>query len=210
MVEADVVILAIRPLHLAAVLEQLRGKIPKSSAILSIVTAQPIAMIARWLHSTNIVRAALNTPCAIGKGVIEWTSQSTISEQAIRPVVSIFNALGKHYPVSDEDSVDRGTVCEGTGSAMVYYGAECLIDGAVRIGASRHAAERRTLEMMQGTIEYALSQLGEKSVTDLRHEVTSPGGTTCAAVYELDRGGSRVAVADAMKAAHKCVKELRK
>jgi pyrroline-5-carboxylate reductase len=120
----------------------------------------------------------------------------------------MLGALGDDIYVNDEHDIDMATALNGTGPAYVFMFMEALIDAGVHLGFSRRESERLVLQTMRGSVEYAL-QSGVHPA-QLRNQVTSPGGTSAAAIYELEKGGIRTVIADAVWAAYRRAVELGK
>jgi pyrroline-5-carboxylate reductase len=198
--DRDVVILAVKPQVMPGVLEELSGSITTGALVLSIAAGVPIQMIADGLNHDAVVRAMPNTPAQIGEGITVWTSTETVSEDQLGQTESILGALGETVHVDRETYLDMATALSGTGPAYVLLFMEAMIDAGVHLGFSRRIAERLVLQTMQGTIEYA--RQSPRHPATLRNEVTSPGGTSAEALYQLEKGGLRTVVSRAVWAAY--------
>jgi len=152
------------------------------------------------------VRAMPNTPAQIGMGMTVWTATPDVPEALVDKARRILAVLGDELYVPDEKYVDMATALSGSGPAYVFLFVEALIDGAVGIGMPRPMAERLAVQTVRGSTEY-LAKSG-KHPAELRNLVTSPGGTTAAALHELEKGSLRTLVAEAVAAAYARSKTL--
>jgi len=206
--QADVVILAVKPQKLQRVLAGLKGQIQPSAVVLSIVAGVSIQTLQDGLGHPSVVRAMPNTPAQIGRGITVWTaSPSTTPEQADQ-ARQILCALGEEVYVEEEIYLDMATAVSGTGPAYVFMFMEAWIDAGVHLGFPRRIAEQLVVETIQGTVDYYKSRKIHPAA--LRNEVTSPGGTSAAALYYLDKAGFRTAISRAIWAAYERSQELGK
>jgi pyrroline-5-carboxylate reductase len=118
----------------------------------------------------------------------------------------IVGALGEQVYVEDEEYLDMATALSGSGPAYVFYFAEALIDAGVHLGFSRAVARKLVLQTVRGSAAFAQKTGLHPAV--LRNMVTSPGGTTAAGLYQLDKGGLRAAVSRAVWAAYQKARYL--
>jgi pyrroline-5-carboxylate reductase len=112
----------------------------------------------------------------------------------------VLGALGETVQVDDERYLDMATALSGTGPAYVLLVMEAMIDAGVHLGFSRRISEKLVLQTMRGTIEYA--RQSPRHPATLRNEVTSPGGTSAEAIYQLEKGGLRTVISRAIWAAY--------
>jgi pyrroline-5-carboxylate reductase len=149
-----------------------------------------------------------NTPGQIGQGMTVWTASPEVKTAQREQAETLLGALGDALYVDEEQYIDVATALNGTGPAYVFMFMEALIDVGVHLGLSRRDSERLVLQTMRGSVEYAI-QSGTHPA-ELRNQVTSPGGTSAAAIYELEKGGIRTVIADAVWAAYRRSIELGK
>jgi pyrroline-5-carboxylate reductase len=135
-----------------------------------------------------------------------WTATDAVSEDRRRQAQAILAALGKELYVADENYLDMATALSGTGPAYVFLFMEALIDAGVHMGFSRRVAQ----ELVYQTIEGAVAVARETGLhpTELRNRVTSPGGTSAEALYQLEKGGLRTVISKAVWAAYQKSKLL--
>ncbi|MCU0304791.1 MAG: pyrroline-5-carboxylate reductase [Thermoanaerobaculales bacterium] len=203
---ATFVVLAVKPQFLAEVEADLRGVLAKSATALSVVAGAGMSRIASALGVRRVVRAMPNTPAQIGRGISVWTATATVDEAGRRKVRAILSALGAEEFVTHEAELDMATALSGTGPAYVFLFMEALVDAGVHMGFSRRVAERLVFETVLGAAEFAKG--APEHLAKLRNQVTSPGGTSAAAQYELERGRLRTVLSDAVWAAYRRCQQL--
>lgn len=207
--QGDVVVLSVKPQTLLGkVLAELHGHIPPHALVLSIVAGVPIARIAAGLGHDKIVRAMPNTPGQIGQGISVWTASPTVTEEEKEVAREILQALGEEIYMGDEDYLDMATALSGTGPAYVFLFMEALVDAGVHMGFPRRIAEKLVVQTVLGSAAYYKGLLGKVHLAHLRNQVTSPAGTTAAALYYLEKAGFRTAISRAVWAAYLRSKEL--
>ena len=203
---AEIVVLSVKPQVLPEVLRELRGRVDPEALVLSIVAGARIAAIARGLRHQAIVRCMPNTPAQIGEGITVWTDTSAVSERQREQTRALLTSLGEEIYVEDEGYLDMATALSGTGPAYVFLFMEALIDAGVHLGFSRHMAERLVLQTMRGAVDFA--RQSNLHPAQLRNMVTSPGGTSAEALYQLEKGGLRTVISRAVWAAYQKSKYL--
>ncbi len=206
--QADVVILAIKPQRLSNVLPGLAGAIREHALVISIIAGATIQTLSEGLKHAAVARSMPNSPAQIGEGITVWTTSSSVSNQQREQTCQILSALGDEVYVEEESYLDMATALSGTGPAYVFLFMEALIDAGVHMGFPRRIAEQLVTETILGSVSFY-----EKNKThpaQLRNQVTSPGGTTAAAMYYLEKAGFRTALSRAIWAAYERSLELGK
>jgi len=203
---SEVAIIAVKPQNLAELMPELAGVFTQDQLVISIVAGARMATIAKGLEHGAVVRAMPNTPAQIGEGMSVWTASSEVSQSQKEIAQSIVAALGKEIYVPDEEYIDMATAVSGSGPAYIFLVMEALINAAERIGLPHQMAEELVLQTVLGAARLA-RQTG-KDPRELTEMVTSPGGTTAKAIFELEEGGLRALVARAVGAAYERAKEL--
>lgn len=203
---ADVVVLAVKPQVLRTVLRDIKPAVTADNLVLSIVAGARINAIAHRLGHEAIVRSMPNTPAQIGEGITVWTDTPAVTDAQRVQARALLSALGEEVYVEDESYLDMATSLSGTGPAYVFLFMEALIDAGVHLGFSRHLAERLVLQTMRGAVDFA--RQSELHPAQLRNMVTSPGGTSAEALYQLEKGGLRTVVSRAIWAAYQKSKYL--
>lgn len=206
--QADVVVLSVKPQKLKKVLPGLKGGIKPGALVLSIVAGASIRTLQEGLGHQNVVRSMPNTPAQIGEGITVWTASEGVNEEQRELTRQILTALGVEVFVEEESYLDMATAVSGTGPAYVFLFMEAMIDGGVHLGFPRRIAEQLVVQTIRGSVDYY--QKRKVHVAALRNEVTSPGGTTAAAMYFLDKAGFRTAISRAIWAAYERSQELGK
>ncbi len=204
----QIVIFAVKPQHLKQVLQPLRGLLRSDVLVISIVAGVTISTFATILDHPAVVRSMPNTPAMIGEGMTVWTTSEAVGEQQRGWARTILSALGHELFVDNENYLDMSTALNGSGPAYFFLMMEAMIDAGVHMGLSRPIAQELVLQTMLGSVHYA--QQSGMHPAQLRNAVTSPGGTTSAALSELERGGIRTVLSDAIWAAYRRSVELGK
>jgi pyrroline-5-carboxylate reductase len=119
---------------------------------------------------------------------------------------AVFGSFGEEVYVDDERYLDMATALSGTGPAYVFIFMEAMMDAGVHMGFSRRVAEQLVYQTVQGSVEYA-RQAGRHLAT-LRNQVTSPGGTSAEALYQIEKGGLRTVLSRAIWAAYQKSRKL--
>lgn len=197
----DVIILSIKPQNLTEVSVELKGHVPVRSLVLSIIAGAPISSISRQMHHYRVVRVMPNTPARVGKGMSVWTCTDDVDEKQRAYAKEVLAALGEEIYVEHEDYLDMATALSGTGPAYVFMFMEAMIDAGVHMGFSRRIAEQLVYQTIEGSVAFARDS--KRHPAELRNMVTSPGGTTADAIYQLDKGGFRTVLSKAIWAAYK-------
>jgi pyrroline-5-carboxylate reductase len=204
----DIVILAVKPQNLAEVLAGLKGKLKANQLVLSIVAGAKIATISGGLNHSAIIRAMPNTPARVGEGMSVWTATPEVTESQKQSARAILGAMGRELYVDDESYLDMATAVSGSGPAYFFLMVEALVEAAIEIGLPRDTAQELVLQTMLGSARF-IKQSGE-APAELRQKVTSPGGTTAAALAQFERGEFNKLVRRAVRAAYERAKELGK
>lgn len=195
-----VIVLSVKPQTLPKVLPEICGELESDDFVISIVAGASIKLLRRGLGIDRIVRAMPNTPGQVGEGMTVWTATPEVNETGRRQAQAILGALGKELYSSDEADLDRATALSGTGPAYVFLFMEALIDAGVHMGFSRRVAQDLVYQTLAGALAIA-RETGLHPV-ELRNRVTSPGGTTAEALYQLEKGGLRTVISKGVFAAY--------
>lgn len=198
--EAQVVVLSVKPQVLPQVLAGLHGRVRPEALVLSIVAGARVETIAKGLGHRKIVRVMPNTPAQIGEGMSVWMSTPEVEERQREQARAILRALGDELSVDHEDYLDMATALSGTGPAYVFLFMEALIDAGVHMGFARRIAQQLVLQTLRGSVAFA--QQSNLHPAELRNMVTSPGGTSAEALYQLEKGGLRTVLSRAVWAAY--------
>jgi pyrroline-5-carboxylate reductase len=205
---AGIVVLSVKPQRLDKVLAGLKGAIQPSALVLSIVAGAPIAKISTGLGHTLVVRSMPNTPAQIGQGITVWTASADVSDEQREMARQILTALGEEVYVEEESYLDMATAVSGTGPAYVFLFMEAMVDAGVHLGFPRRLAEQLVAQTLRGSVEFYTTRTDPLHLAYLRNQVTSPGGTSAAALYYLEKAGFRTAISRAIWAAYERSQEL--
>lgn len=197
----DIVVLSVKPQLLDEVLGELCcGAIQAKALVLSIVAGATIGRISEGLSHQAIVRVMPNTPAQVGMGMSVWTATPETNEAQREQARMMLAALGEELYMDHEDYLDMATALSGTGPAYVFLVMEALIDAGVHMGFSRRVSEQLVIQTMRGSLEFARGS--QRHPVELRNMVTSPGGTSAEALYQLEKGGLRTVISKAVWAAY--------
>jgi pyrroline-5-carboxylate reductase len=199
-------VLAVKPQRLHSVLEELKGALVKEQLVVSIVAGAKIETISEQLLHASVVRTMPNTPAQIGEGVTAWTSSSEVNEKQEDQVCAMLEALGKTVRVENERQIDMATALSATGPTYIFLVMEALIDAGVHMGFSRHVAQDLVHQTMLGSVLFARES--HKHPAELRNMVTSPGGTSAEAIYQMEKGSLRTVLSKAVWAAYQRAESL--
>ena len=201
----DVVVVAVKPKDVPHLLDQVREAITSDQIVISLAAGVPIAVFEKVLDDVAIVRTMPNTPAAVDEGMTAYCGGTHADDDALKTASAVLSAVGETIRLS-EDLLDSVTAVSGTGPAYIFLLAEALTEAAIREGLPHHAAERLVEQTLRGS--GLLLRQSAKSAFRLRGEVTSPGGTTAAAMHVLEDGGFRALIEDAVRAAARRSREL--
>jgi pyrroline-5-carboxylate reductase len=204
--DADIVLLGIKPQMLARVGRELRGALRPGQLVISILAGATSRALSGHLGHTEVVRAMPNTPAQLGRGMTVWFATPDVSAEQRDWAATMLSALGAQIEVDDEKLVAMATAVSGTGPTYVFLVMEALIDAAVHLGFARHVAHDIVIETLEGSTLFA-KQSGMHPA-QLRNMVTSPGGTSAAALHELESGRLRTVLSEAVWAAFRRTVEL--
>ena len=203
---ADVILLSVKPQTLTKVGHELGGHLRSSQLVVSIVAGATCKVLTSLLDHREVVRSMPNTPAQIGRGVTVWYPTPEVTEEQCDQARVLLRALGTDLQVEDERFVEMATAVSGTGPAYVFLVMEALIDAAVHLGFPRHVAHDLVIETLEGSTAFAKATAQHPAV--LRNMVTSPGGTSAAAIHELESGRLRTVLSEAVWASYRRTVEL--
>jgi pyrroline-5-carboxylate reductase len=203
---ADLVMLTVKPQTLDIAMRDLAGGLEDRQVVVSIVPGATIERLMTGLDHRSVVRSMPNTPAQIGSGVTVWIPSPTVDDAGQELVGAVLNAMGLAVRVDSEDAIDMATALSGTGPTYIFMVMEALIDAGVHMGFPRKIAEQLVHHTMLGSVLFA--QESGKHPAELRNMVTTPGGTSAAAIYQMEKGGLRTVVARAVWAAYLRSQEL--
>jgi len=216
--ECEIVIFALKPQHIYQVLSQISEhedyQIPNRKIVISIAAGIPLRKIEDLLYNTldnefrerlPIIRVMPNTPALVLAGMSGMSPNKYAKAEDVETIKIILRAIGKVIEFKEED-MDAVTALSGSGPAYVFYMAEAMIEGGIKVGLEPDKAAVLTLTTIQGALK--LMEESNESPEILRQKVTSPGGTTEAAFKILDKNRVKENIIEAIEAAKRRSKEL--
>ena len=199
--ENSVVVLCVKPQRLGGVLAELGGgAISPQALVVSIIAGARIETIADALQNNRVVRTMPNTPSQIGAGMTAWTATPEVTERQQNQVKTLLGALGRELRVETENMIDMATALSATGPTYVFMVMEALTDAGVHLGFSRDVSKELVQQTMLGSVLFAMES--HKHPAELRNMVTSPGGTSAEAIYQMEKGSLRTVLSKAVYSAH--------
>jgi pyrroline-5-carboxylate reductase len=203
---ADALLLVVKPQDMGSVLEEIKGSINPDAVVITFAAGKTISFISNGLGTTNpVVRVMPNTPTLVGAGMAAASMGAGVTAAQRDFVLGFLGATGKVIEVS-EDLQDAVTATSGSGPAYFFAFVEAMVAGAKELGLSQEDATTLTVQTIVGAAKL-LDESG-KSATTLRENVTSPNGTTAAALSSFAAADLNSMVANAMKAARDRSQEL--
>ncbi len=206
--EATAVVIAVKPQSAPVAVPSLKPHISKNTLVLSIMAGRTIGFIAKHLPQAGaIVRSMPNTPAAIGRGITVAVPNAKVSPKQRKLAGELLSAIGKVEWTNDETMMDAVTALSGSGPAYIFLLAEAMAKAGVAAGLPVDLAETLARETVAGSGE--LLARSELDASTLRQNVTSPGGTTAAALEILmGPGGFDEILTKAIAAATRRGREL--
>ena len=204
----DAALYAAKPQDVPKIFPEISTAISSNHWLISIAAGVKTSILEEYLpENIPVVRVMPSITASVGEGAAAICSGKHATDKHISITQQIFNAVGKTL-VMEEKLLDAVTGLSGSGPAFVFLFIEALADAGVQVGLSRQDANTLAIQTVLGASKM-LEQTGEHPAS-LKNKVTSPGGTTAAGLYELESGGLRTAVANAVIAATKRSMELAK
>jgi pyrroline-5-carboxylate reductase len=203
---AGTLILAVKPQDMGSLLDEIGRHIPAGTLVISMAAGITTSFIeARVGAGVPVVRVMSNTPVHVDEAMSVISAGSHASEEHLMLTEGLLSPVGKVLRIP-ESLQDGATALSGSGPAYFYYLVEAMVDAGILLGMPRAAALEMVVQSAVGAA-IMLRDSGEHPVL-LREAVTSPGGTTIAAIRELERHGVRSAVIEAIEAARNRGREL--
>ena len=198
--KSDILILAVKPNKLSEVIPDISGSINKNAVIVSIAAGTSILKLENlFCREIKLVRAMPNTPALVGEAMSALSANDNVTDDELAEIVSVFESFGK-CEIVPESLMDAVTGVSGSSPAYVYMFIEAMADAAVLDGMPRSQAYKFAAQSVLGSAKMVLESGSHPGA--LKDNVCSPGGTTIAAVAELEKSGFRSAV---ISAQHACV-----
>ncbi len=203
-----IIALCVKPQRVKGVLDELKNVVLPAQLVVSIIAGATIETISETLDNQLVVRAMPNTPSQIGRGMTAWTCTDEVDENHRAQIKELLTALGKEIFVETENMIDMATSLSATGPTYIFTFMEAMTDAGVHLGFSRHVSQELVQQTILGSVLFAMES--GKHPAELRNMVTSPGGTSAEANYQMEKGGLRTVLSKAIYAAYKRAVELGK
>ncbi|KPU59202.1 pyrroline-5-carboxylate reductase [Pseudomonas fluorescens] len=198
-VGADVVVLAVKPQAMKAVCEALRPSLKPDQLVVSIAAGITCASMNNWLGAQPIVRCMPNTPALVRQGASGLFATAEVSVEQRQQAQELLSAVGIALWLNEEQQLDAVTAVSGSGPAYFFLLIEAMTAAGVKLGLPADIAAQLTLQTALGAAHMAVSS--DVDAAELRRRVTSPAGTTEAAIKSFQAGGFEALVETALGAA---------
>lgn len=196
---ADVVVLAVKPQAMKAVCEALRPALTQSQVVVSIAAGITCASMGAWLGDRPIVRCMPNTPALLRQGTSGLYANALVNEEQRGQAEQLLSAVGLALWLDEEQQLDAVTAVSGSGPAYFFLMMEAMTAAGEKLGLPRETAEKLTLQTALGAAHMAVAS--DVDAAELRRRVTSPAGTTEAAIKSFQANGFEALVEKALGAA---------
>jgi pyrroline-5-carboxylate reductase len=203
--QVDAVIVAVKPQQFAALAGSLSAPL-EGKLVISVMAGVTLATVAKALGSAAVVRCMPNLGAQVGRGATAWIAAPACSPAQVELARRIFRATGIEIEVRDESLLDAFTALGGTGPAYFFYLTELLAENAQAMGFSMEQSRALAHEVLSASAR--LLETGDRSAADWRRAVTTPGGTTAAAMQAFDEHRFAVAFRAGLEAARRRSEEL--
>ncbi|MBV4473042.1 pyrroline-5-carboxylate reductase [Pseudomonas botevensis] len=196
---ADVVVLAVKPQAMKAVCEAIRPSLKPNQLVVSIAAGITCASMNAWLGALPIVRCMPNTPALLRQGVSGLYATAQVTAEQRQQAEELLSAVGIALWLNEEQQLDAVTAVSGSGPAYFFLLIEAMTAAGVKLGLPKETAEQLTLQTALGAAHMAVSS--DVDAAELRRRVTSPAGTTEAAIKSFQADGFEAVVEKALGAA---------
>lgn len=196
---AGLIVLAVKPPTMPKVLAEIQGALSEQQVLVSLAGSVTISLIEKLIHKRMpVFRAMPNIPVVVEEGATAISANAFCTPEHRQMVEQLFRSVGVVVSV-DEELMHAVTALSGSGPAYIYMVIEALIDGGVKMGLSRETATRLAEQTVLGSAKLVRETGLHPAI--LRDQVTTPGGTTIAAIHELERHGLRAMLISAIETA---------
>lgn len=199
-------VLCVKPQRVGGVLQEIKSAVKPSQIVVSIIAGATVETISEALDNKLVVRTMPNTPSQIGAGMTAWTCAASVTDEQKAQVKTLLTALGRELYVENERQIDMATALSATGPTYIFMMMEAMTDAGVHLGFSRDVSRELVQQTMLGATLFAIES--HKHPAELRNMVTSPGGTSAEAIYQMEKGSLRTVLSKAIYAAYQRAVEL--
>lgn len=208
LLQADVVFLAVKPVHSIELMQQMNPLVSNEQLLISIMAGVTIEAIKSGLGITKVVRAMPNLPALVGLGMTSFTAATEVSRLELVTVEKLLDTTGRSIGMDSEQQIDASTGISGSGPAYVFYFMESMMEAALEMGFSAKEARLLVSQTFSGAIELFKSY--DLNPDEWMQRVTSKGGTTQAALESMEENHVKERIKDAAYAAFRRAAELGK
>ena len=203
---SEIIILCVKPQTFKLLQSDLNNKISEKQTVLSIMAGISTEKLCSSLNIENSVRIMPNTPGQLGEGISVWFSKNNINNELKLNIETILDSLGDHIKVDNEDIIDKATAISGSGPGYIYYFMEIMQKSCREMGMDNKLSDALIIKTFMGSS--ILAKLSNKEFSDLKKEVTSPKGTTEAALNMMKKNNFEETIISGINAAYNRAKEL--
>ena len=197
--DADVIVIAVKPQVMKAVCQDLRAHLEPHQLLISIAAGITCTSLQNWLGNQPLVRCMPNTPALLGKGVSGLFATAAVTAEQRQQAEDLLSAVGIAVWVDTEAQIDAVTAVSGSGPAYFFLLIEAMADAGVKLGLPREVAKQLAEQTALGAAHMAVGS--DVDAAELRRRVTSPAGTTEAAIKSFQADGFAATVEKALSAA---------
>ena len=197
--DADVIVIAVKPQVMKAVCQDLRAHLEPHQLLISIAAGITCTSLQNWLGNQPLVRCMPNTPALLGKGVSGLFATAAVTAEQRQQAEDLLSAVGIAVWVDTEAQIDAVTAVSGSGPAYFFLLIEAMTDAGVKLGLPREVAKQLAEQTALGAAHLAVAS--DVDAAELRRRVTSPAGTTEAAIKSFQADGFAASVEKALSAA---------
>jgi len=202
----DLVLLAVKPQSATAVMELLAGWLVPDHVIVSVMAGISMQTMRRALGKSTLVRVMPNIPALIGEGMSVFFASDEVRNEGREWVRIIFNSCGSCLEVKNEDAIDAATAISGSGPGYLFYLAEQMVASANALGFNEEESQVLVQKTFRGAT--LLWETKQVSLETMRQQVSSPGGTTLAALNHFQSKNVGGSIQEGMSKAYQRAKEL--
>lgn len=206
--KADVVLIAVKPVHAITLMEEMKPMVSDGQLFVSIMAGVTIETIKQALNSVKVVRAMPNLPALVGLGMTSFIGSDDVSRLELAAIERLLDTTGRSINLTSESEIDASTGISGSGPAYIFYFMQALMDAALKMGFGEDDARLLVGQTFSGAIE--LFNSSTLSPEDWMAKVASKGGTTRAALDSMDDNNVNELIQEAAYAAFRRAEELGK
>jgi len=204
--KADVVLIAVKPVHAAGLMAEMKPMLSAGQLFVSIMAGVTIDTIKQGLGVSKVVRAMPNLPALVGLGMTSFTASEHVSRLELAAIERLLDTTGRSIKLPTESKIDASTGISGSGPAYIFYFMQALMDAALKMGFQEEDARLLVGQTFAGAVE--LFNSSDLSPEDWMAKVASKGGTTRAALDSMDDNNVNALIQEAAYAAFRRAEEL--